>query len=91
MFFCFFNLIISHISYSMIESCRDSEEVTKLSQEGQNMFDKIQNSPKPIVAAINGSCLGGGLEVGWKEPKQTNNTVQSCIHANNKLINTHIY
>lgn len=46
----------------MIESCRDSEEVTKLSQEGQNMFDKIQNSPKPIVAAINGSCLGGGLE-----------------------------
>lgn len=61
--FCFFNFIILHISYSMIESCRDSEEVTKLSQEGQNMFDKIQNSPKPIVAAINGSCLGGGLEV----------------------------
>lgn len=52
-----------YTSYSMIQSCHDSEEVTKLSQEGQKMFDKIQNSPKPIVAAINGSCLGGGLEV----------------------------
>lgn len=48
----------------MIQSCSDSEEVAKLSQEGQKMFDKIQNSPKPVVAAINGSCLGGGLEVG---------------------------
>lgn len=47
----------------MIEACKDSEEVTKLSQEGQKMFEKIENSPKPIVAAINGSCLGGGLEV----------------------------
>ncbi|XP_075879311.1 hydroxyacyl-CoA dehydrogenase trifunctional multienzyme complex subunit alpha b [Nelusetta ayraudi] len=53
---------IAGADINMIESCRDSEEVTKLSQEGQNMFDKIQNSPKPIVAAINGSCLGGGLE-----------------------------
>lgn len=55
--------ILPHICYSMIEACKDSEEVTKLSQEGQKMFEKIENSPKPIVAAINGSCLGGGLEV----------------------------
>lgn len=47
----------------MIQSCGNSEEVTQLSHEGQKMFDRIQNSPKPIVAAINGSCLGGGLEV----------------------------
>lgn len=47
----------------MIQACEDSEEITKLSQEGQKMFEKIENSPKPIVAAINGSCLGGGLEV----------------------------
>lgn len=47
----------------MIQACKDSEEITKLSQEGQRMFQKIEQSPKPVVAAINGSCLGGGLEV----------------------------
>lgn len=47
----------------MIQACKNTEEVTMLSQEGQKMFEKIEKSPKPIVAAINGSCLGGGLEV----------------------------
>lgn len=48
----------------MIQACSNAEEVTKLSQTGQQMFERIERSPKPIVAAINGSCLGGGLEVG---------------------------
>lgn len=47
----------------MIQACKSSEEVTHLSQEGQKMFERIEKSPIPIVAAINGSCLGGGLEV----------------------------
>lgn len=55
-----FNLFICH---SMIQACADSEEITKLSQEGQKMLEKLEKSPKPVVAAINGSCLGGGLEV----------------------------
>lgn len=47
----------------MIAACKTSQEVTQLSQEGQKMLEKIEQSPKPIVAAISGSCLGGGLEV----------------------------
>lgn len=47
----------------MIQACNSVDEVSKLSQEGQKMFEKIEKSPKPVVAAINGSCLGGGLEV----------------------------
>uniref|UniRef100_A0A6Q2Z3C0 enoyl-CoA hydratase n=1 Tax=Esox lucius TaxID=8010 RepID=A0A6Q2Z3C0_ESOLU len=55
---------IAGADINMIQACKTAEEVTKLSQEGQKMFERIENSPKPIVAAINGSCLGGGLEVG---------------------------
>lgn len=32
------------------------------------MFEKLEKSPKPVVAAISGSCLGGGLEV-WMSPR----------------------
>uniref|UniRef100_A0A4W3HD36 Hydroxyacyl-CoA dehydrogenase trifunctional multienzyme complex subunit alpha b n=1 Tax=Callorhinchus milii TaxID=7868 RepID=A0A4W3HD36_CALMI len=55
---------IAGADIKMIEQCKTAEEVTQLSQEGQRMFEKIEKSVKPIVAAINGSCLGGGLEVG---------------------------
>uniref|UniRef100_A0AAY4DFB6 Trifunctional enzyme subunit alpha, mitochondrial n=1 Tax=Denticeps clupeoides TaxID=299321 RepID=A0AAY4DFB6_9TELE len=53
---------IAGADLNMIQACKSAEEVTTLSQEGQKMFDKIEKSPIPIVAAINGSCLGGGLE-----------------------------
>lgn len=53
---------IAGADINMIQACTSSEEVTHLSREGQKMFEKIENSPIPIVAAINGSCLGGGLE-----------------------------
>ena len=37
--------------------------VVQLSRAGQVIMDRIAAFPKPIVAAIHGNCLGGGLEV----------------------------
>ncbi|XP_061099462.1 hydroxyacyl-CoA dehydrogenase trifunctional multienzyme complex subunit alpha a isoform X2 [Conger conger] len=53
---------IAGADINMIQACKSDAEVSGLSQEGQKMFEKIEKSPIPIVAAINGSCLGGGLE-----------------------------
>ncbi|XP_052747083.1 trifunctional enzyme subunit alpha, mitochondrial [Bicyclus anynana] len=53
---------IAGADITMIESCKTKEEVAKLSRNGHEIFKRIENSRKPFVAAIQGSCLGGGLE-----------------------------
>jgi hypothetical protein len=58
--FLFFTFMVY---YSMLASCKTHQEGTQISQEGQRLFGKLEKSTKPIVAAISGSCLGGGLEV----------------------------
>src|SRR5215510_5911221 len=35
------------------------EQAVELARRGQNVFDKIESSPKPVVAAVNGFALGG--------------------------------
>lgn len=42
---------------------RTAEEATALSRRAQQLMNRVAASRKPVVAAIHGSCLGGGLEL----------------------------
>lgn len=48
---------------TMIEKFNTVEAGTKLSHDAQTVFNEIENCRKPFIAAINGVCLGGGLEL----------------------------
>lgn len=48
---------------SMLEKCKTAADATKISQEAQILFNRLEKCSKPVVAAINGACLGGGLEL----------------------------
>lgn len=40
-----------------------SKEFSNLSTYGQELFERMETFPKPMIAAIHGAALGGGLEL----------------------------
>ena len=54
---------IAGADITMLEAVTSAEEGERVSREGHKVMNQIENCPKPVVAAIHGVALGGGLEV----------------------------
>jgi 3-hydroxyacyl-CoA dehydrogenase/enoyl-CoA hydratase/3-hydroxybutyryl-CoA epimerase len=48
---------------SMLDACISSDAAKALSSQGHQVFAELEGLSIPVVAAINGACLGGGLEL----------------------------
>jgi enoyl-CoA hydratase/carnithine racemase/3-hydroxyacyl-CoA dehydrogenase len=44
-------------------SFKNAQDAKALSQRAQHLMNRIEAFPKPVVCAIRGACLGGGLEM----------------------------
>ncbi|MCH8492285.1 MAG: fatty acid oxidation complex subunit alpha FadJ [Idiomarina sp.] len=47
----------------MINECETAADAESLARQGQALFDRIEGLSIPVIAAINGPALGGGLEL----------------------------
>ncbi|ABA58205.1 short chain enoyl-CoA hydratase / 3-hydroxyacyl-CoA dehydrogenase [Nitrosococcus oceani ATCC 19707] len=54
---------IAGADIKMLTQLPDAEAARQLSRTAQQAMDQLEAFPLPIVAAIHGVCLGGGLEV----------------------------
>ena len=57
------NNFIAGADINMLSDAKSYEDGVAISERGQVAMDRIEQSSKPIVAAVHGNCLGGGLEL----------------------------
>lgn len=57
------NSFIAGADINIIETIDSIERAAELCQQGHDLMNRVAASKKPIVAAINGVCLGGGFEL----------------------------
>ncbi|MEX3020114.1 fatty acid oxidation complex subunit alpha FadJ [Kluyvera sp. STS39-E] len=54
---------IAGADINMIGRCKSAQEAEALARQGQQVMAELSSLAIPVVAAIHGACLGGGLEL----------------------------
>lgn len=54
---------IAGADINMIARCQSAQEAESLARQGQQIMSEIHGLSIPVIAAIHGACLGGGLEL----------------------------
>ena len=54
---------IAGADINMIARCKTAQEAEGLARQGQQVMAELYSLSIPVVAAIHGACLGGGLEL----------------------------
>jgi len=57
------NNFIAGADIEMFKARETAEEIEQLSLGGHKILNRVESSSKPIVVALHGSCMGGGLEL----------------------------
>ena len=57
------NSFVAGADVSMLEACTSAQQGADIGKGGQDIFNRIENLTKPVIAAIHGPALGGGLEL----------------------------
>jgi len=54
---------IAGADINLLQALKTEQEVIDVATTGHRLFSRMEQLDLPIIAAINGSCLGGGLEL----------------------------
>ena len=53
---------IAGADITQLQMVKERDDIRGVASQGARFLSSIEVGPKPVVAAINGNCLGGGLE-----------------------------
>ncbi len=56
-------IFIAGADIDEIRQFTEPKQILDVVQTGQSIVNKLEDLPMPVIAAINGACLGGGCEV----------------------------
>ncbi|WP_133407524.1 fatty acid oxidation complex subunit alpha FadJ [Parashewanella tropica] len=54
---------IAGADVKMLDACNTRDDVTAITKKGYEVFAELEGLSFPVIAAIHGVCLGGGLEL----------------------------